>query len=490
MKQLLLIVLGLVLLIPAYSQNYQTVNSSEVKLFKTNYNHIRGYRIDSVLISGNDSLLYPSRTIQNIGEEWEWCFDVDHFSMLGEYVRVMPNGTNFFFNKDADTIRINTMAQPSETWKVWKGEDFDVYGEMGETVVTNIFGIPDSVKSIKLNAYDAEMNLIEDFTYNDALISISKNHGLLTTFNFVVFPNGYEEYFDENCQLFTLYGIENKALGGDNLTTFEVYDFQPGDIIEYEKAQLFFGSGSIQQIREEFTSRENYPDSIVYGLDQTVLTFQYSGEEDPEISVSSNQLSRTIKPIDFLDELPSLAIANYEMNGYYSVRMMNAEFLQKQNLEHAMTGNTVYLNDEDDCYMPLIDGTCGGQPDSYYKGLGGPYHECDMFGSPNYQILNYFHKDSIEWGTPFDFTVSLANLPKKQEFQVFPNPAKDKLKIRLNVTMYPIEVEIVDLSGRKVFSKVITGVESEIDISNLKSGLYFVWFPLSGNKSVQKLVIR
>lgn len=483
------LVLGLGLSIPAFSQNYQTVNSSEVKLFESTSSDIRGYRVDSVVVIGNDSLLYPSRTIQNVGEEWDYCTDVRGPSMLGDYVRVMPDGTNLFFNKNADTIRIKTMAHPGDIWKVWSGETFDIYGEMLETELVDVFGVADSAKSIRLNGYDSDMNLDETLSFNDSLITISKNHGLLKTFNFVSFPNLHEVYFDLACQSYALYGIENLSLGGDNLTTFEVYDFQPGDIIEYERAQLNFGEGTKRQIQEEYISRENYADSIVYGFNQTILTFQYSENQDPEISVASYQTFRTIEPIPFLDELPTLPIVTADSE-YYSVRMNYDHFLQKQNLQFASTGNTYYPTDIDDCYMQMIDGSCGGQPDSYYKGLGGPYYECDMFGSPNYQMLKYFYKDSIEWGTPFDFTVSLTKLIRQQLYEIYPNPATDKLKIRFHDTMHPIELEIVDVSGRKVISKVITGAESEIDISNLQSGLYFVWFPLSANESVQKLIIR
>lgn len=491
MKQFLLFSLFLGICFSAYSQNYQTVNSSEVKLFEGKFGNIRGYSIDSVAIIGGDSLMYPSRNIQRVGEDWDDCYDVESYSMLGEYVRIMADGTNLFFNFYGDTIRLNTSAPAGHTWMMWKGEDFDVYGEMSETTISEVFGIADSVKSVKLKAYDAEMNLVENFPYNDSLISISKNFGLLTTFNFVAFPSYSEHYYQEYAQLYSLYSIENQNLGGDNLTTFDVYDFQPGDIIEYENAQLFFGSGTKRQFREEYTSRVNYPDSIVYGLNLKVLTFQYSiEEEDPEISVATYQISRTIKPIDFLDALPGVALPKNEMSEYYSVIMLTDTYVQKQNLEYAVTGNTVYQGDDPDCYMRFIDNTCGGQPDSYYKGLGGPYYECEFFGSPNYNKLTYFYKDSIAWGAEFDFTVSVPEAATQEIFSIFPNPAKDKFKIRMLNAPHPGRLEIVDVSGRIVLSKTLTFEESEIDIANLTSGIYFVRFPLSGNKTVQKLIVE
>ncbi|NEN24747.1 T9SS type A sorting domain-containing protein [Cryomorpha ignava] len=496
MRLILLFTLILGLSIPAYSQNYQTVNSSEVKLFESQNNAIRGYRIDSLKVLGSDTLLFPSRTIQNVGEEWDECFDVQGASMFGDYVQIMPNGTNLFFNKDADTIRINTMAQQGETWKVWKGEDFDVYGEMGETVLSNVFGIADSVKSIKLNAYDSEMNLVQDFQFNDYLISISKNYGFLTAFNFYAFPDFYEDYFTFSAMQYSLYGIESQDIGGSNLTTFDIFDFQPGDIIHYEQSQISEGYGFKREVQDVYLSREEYAtDSIVYGMNVTVITYNYDGTGDePDISFESNQTSKTVIPLSYLEKLPGLPCANNANiePEYYSVLMTDSEFIEKQSLQNANPGGTLFINDNQDCYAHGVDGLCGtGQPDIYLEGLGGPYYNCNI--SPAYirsKTLKYFLKDSVEWGVPLDFSLSLTNAQSQFDYTIFPNPASDKLTIKLYQAMVPSTVEIVDLSGRAVFSKTIDATASEIDISKLQSGLYFVWFPLSGNKSVRKLVIR
>lgn len=114
MKKILLLAFAGVFTLHAYSQNYQTVNSSEVKLFEFNASTIRGYRIDSVMVDGVDSLLYPSRSIQKIDQGWE-CFDPLGPSMLGDYIRILPDGDNLFFNQNGDTIRIETRVQINDS---------------------------------------------------------------------------------------------------------------------------------------------------------------------------------------------------------------------------------------------------------------------------------------------------------------------------------------------------------------------------------------
>jgi hypothetical protein len=59
-------------------------------------------------------------------------------------------------------------------------------------------------------------------------------------------------------------------------------------------------------------------------------------------------------------------------------------------------------------------------------------------------------------------------------FQVFPNPAQQQLKISILQAAGLAPIEIYNLEGQKVFSKVPTKMQDEIDISNIKSGVYLV----------------
>ena len=63
----------------------------------------------------------------------------------------------------------------------------------------------------------------------------------------------------------------------------------------------------------------------------------------------------------------------------------------------------------------------------------------------------------------------------KSNIQIYPNPTNGQLTIRneeLGITNY--NIEIFDITNRKIFTKTITDIEQIIDISHLQSGIYFL----------------
>lgn len=496
MKKILLFIFAGVFTVHVYSQNYQTVNSSEVKLFEPDYGTIRGYRIDSVKVEGSDSLLYPSRSTRSL-DDISYCYNPHGSSMLGDYVRIVANRTNLFFNQNGDTIRIKTQAQVNDSWKLWSGTDYDIYANVESIIEGNVFGVTDSIKIIRLNAFDSEMNPYPEFQFGNDSLQLSKNYGLLTTFNFYAFPNLNEEYYQLPVKYYSIYGIESQGLGGSNLTTFGVYDFQPGDEIQYEKRNFYYGLGTIYQFADLYTSRQDYlPDSIVYGLEKTMIQFHHNMFTDSLISNTTISTSITIVPNPNLDELPTLPVStesggNEAAYAYFS--MNDAEFLQKQDQSSSGGGGTTLIeNQENGCFEPEIDGGCyQGQVHTFYKGLGGPYYTCtsDVATINSLQLI-YFQKDSIEWGTPFDKTVSVEEHVQETVFEIFPNPATDNLNIKVTKNPQSIDLVIFDVSGREVLSRILNSEGSQLDISGLQSGVYFVRLTVSGNVEVQKIVVE
>ncbi len=71
--------------------------------------------------------------------------------------------------------------------------------------------------------------------------------------------------------------------------------------------------------------------------------------------------------------------------------------------------------------------------------------------------------------------------------RISPNPAKNYLQIssEKNIDF----IEIVDLSGRSIMKKAINSNESQIDISGLNTGLYFIIFRTENRKSTEKFLV-
>jgi len=102
-------------------------------------------------------------------------------------------------------------------------------------------------------------------------------------------------------------------------------------------------------------------------------------------------------------------------------------------------------------------------------------------------------------------TVSnIYNYPPEKElfvnsadmFGVYPNPSGGKFKIELNDEEIPvgvssITVNVYTITGEKVFSGKIVNSSSEIDLTNLRAGMYFLELQIAkGQRQVEKLLIE
>lgn len=111
--------------------------------------------------------------------------------------------------------------------------------------------------------------------------------------------------------------------------------------------------------------------------------------------------------------------------------------------------------------------------DSYGNGFNSDDGYCtltDANGNVFFDLSGNFgdsaHKNFLVSATASNNTAII------NEFHVYPNPAKDKLSISFPGT--EADVIITELSGRLVHKYNKVSESSEIDISNLSSGIYFV----------------
>jgi hypothetical protein len=71
-----------------------------------------------------------------------------------------------------------------------------------------------------------------------------------------------------------------------------------------------------------------------------------------------------------------------------------------------------------------------------------------------------------------------------REFSFYPNPAKDNLTIKYNAKE-AINIDIYNVLGSKIKSISHSGLESNINISDLQNGIYFIRFK-DGNQTISK----
>ncbi|MBV7267652.1 T9SS type A sorting domain-containing protein [Winogradskyella luteola] len=90
------------------------------------------------------------------------------------------------------------------------------------------------------------------------------------------------------------------------------------------------------------------------------------------------------------------------------------------------------------------------------------------------------HLDNITAGAP----LSASNFRlQNTEFIISPNPAKNKLTIKLPVLDTDSKLEVFDVLGKRIYRGSINQLESSIDVSNWRSGIYLV--RVSNDKTTQ-----
>jgi|SRR5690554_5082589 len=91
------------------------------------------------------------------------------------------------------------------------------------------------------------------------------------------------------------------------------------------------------------------------------------------------------------------------------------------------------------------------------------------------------------------FTSTLSTFEnKKQEFNIFPNPAQNTINIKGESLKNGGTIVFLDALGKEVKRTLVNNVENNISISELKRGVYFVnIYSQDGVKSkVQRLVVQ
>ncbi len=437
--------------------NYQSVYSHRASLFADSNKNLRGMRIDSVALDGQDSVFYPLKNIQKLDQ---YCYTPYGASWLGSKILIKP-GWNYFFNKDNDTIKIKTDAKYHEAWIMLKTKDV-----LEEAIITGIdtmtvLGVVDSVKTIDITGYGNDYVL--------SIILLSKHYGIIKTCNLYNFTK-YFDYIqgsDNYFEIYSLVGITNPKIGVQNLTWFDVFDFQVGDELHtsfkeypYPRAPQYY---SENQTIIKYLSRQDFTDSIIYKVDRTQSNPYKHDTIISKISLNKN-----------FDKLPFET--SFEPS---SPNHNSCTFKYLMNISAAISKTEPPVYDKfyknQDCWVKLLVDGC--MPSyTYLKGLGGPY-----FKDCTENSLVYYKKGSSTWGVPL--VISGINQPiAESNISVLPNPTTDKITIS-NLTDN-CTFELLDLKGSVMLRTTITSSENTLNISNFDKGLYL--YRISSNGALLK----
>ena len=82
---------------------------------------------------------------------------------------------------------------------------------------------------------------------------------------------------------------------------------------------------------------------------------------------------------------------------------------------------------------------------------------------------------------------NIVNQIEKNTITVFPNPSNGKFYIKINSNLVYNKIEIYNFSGSKIYNRYLINKNASIDVSNCKSGVYFVKI---NDKYFKKIIIN
>ena len=83
------------------------------------------------------------------------------------------------------------------------------------------------------------------------------------------------------------------------------------------------------------------------------------------------------------------------------------------------------------------------------------------------------------------------NLSAELEIQLFPNPSTQNVQLRwAKETHYPTDIEVIDITGKRLLITQFTGNSSTLAIEDLTAGIYFIKIIYQGNSKVLRWVVK
>jgi hypothetical protein len=106
------------------------------------------------------------------------------------------------------------------------------------------------------------------------------------------------------------------------------------------------------------------------------------------------------------------------------------------------------------------------------------------------QIIDFFHTNLPQNGSDLALSVDEPQTEPdfSTHFKVFPNPAQDKITVASEIVSKNSTIEIFDMNGRLLQSLNFNSVKKEINISDLKEGVYVIKITNQGKGAFFKFV--
>lgn len=249
------------------------------------------------------------------------------------------------------------------------------------------------------------------------------------------------------------------------LTNRQVYDFEVGDVFQYFGSSPSFGASWRDTIVGKSFSINN--DTVFYQKNSVG-----NSSSNPNYVYSSS--------IKFYTNLDSVA-SHYYLDQCTTSPPPSDTLFQSSQYCNQLTWRRTTNHDlncfEDNSYTSELIVGCGGPYHVAYIGIGGSdYYEYK---------LTYFKKGTVSCGNPFSTGIDEINL--LNSINIYPNPTNSNIQVSISNNISVKKYSISTVSGQIIGDYIFSNI---IDISNLKSGVYFFTFLSFDNLKITKKIIK
>lgn len=478
---LLLIVLAA---LPGRSQQYAPLQPGIRRYFINKVGYLRGIRVDSV-VQENGYVRYKSFRTPRLTSWSSSVADSNGACWIGQDSRAYPDGTWHFFNKGSVPVVLKPNAALHETWSFYADTSIFWYEAKVVSIDTaNVFGVPDSVKTIQLTAMKGPL-VQQNHPVTGIQIQISKNNGFCQTNDFYEFP--YDNNSPDSWRRWVVRWGGTYAetmlfhqVVNWNVPEAEIFDFGLGE---------YFG-GSIES-KSYYWVNGDYRDSIVG--------------------------KRIVQDTTFYD-IKRWMWGQPWYNQPYQVVPLNRGLMALRN--RMLYSDTLFMPEEYragaySClyYLPNDSGFCATGPSwevvrdmawgTYLSGLIYPAFETyqrgkglvasrysDGDGARWGHHMKYFRKNGDSCGAPQPVPSAVTGVEFGAEIILFPQPATDVLYLK-GPLHFPVEVLLLNQQQQVLRSWKLQHESDGIDTRHLPGGLY--WLSVkdaSGNTSIRKVLLQ
>ncbi|MCF8365704.1 MAG: T9SS type A sorting domain-containing protein [Bacteroidales bacterium] len=489
MKTLLLL-LSIITTMNSFAQDFKPLTSQSKKLFTHGAIADTTYSLmfDSISTTGTDSaffpyyLVSPQFTFTDTCEFWGGteCKKQDSNIFIGEMVATNNQGIYRFCTNQGDSLIFDfnhTLGDSSVFFHNQNSTFFIIY-EGADTAT--IMGFADSVQSYRIAHTDADGNVVNS-ALHDQKITIGKSIGLIDFFRI--------DYFPDLLQPLYLIGNKSPDLGWHAVTHEQLYDHQPGDIIQYKKIH-YADPGPPWENYEIYTTktfleRTDTPDSIFYKIAQFKINI------DSAIGIYDTVITKYRKdnvfkqiPYDYIPHGINIEKKSFRQTNYCDLNLWTFKYVPEF---------LMYCS-ADNCWGSYdIPGPPPDITTIHVCGIGLYY---DHNYTPNYpyaytndlNMVEYFKKNGIECGQYVPVNVPEHHSTPSKVF-IFPNPADDYIEI---YTAYEANgaAQLFSLNGRLITAFPLQNKHTKIDVSSIAPGMYVLKIVSGSEMHIEKMIVQ